>query len=202
MSSVRSGILGAFIGGALVVAGVVSYQYFQASKVAADPSDAVLETQMPGASPMVDPLTRSVPAVAVAPLPINAPAAADPSVQSRQNAIEAARLEKLWIADTTGASDPALAVQTENGLIEKVSSAGVKQVREQPAKLEDIACRQSMCRIESTFAPGTSGGEWATHVLMEMGATFGTSNIVSSPTKDGGSTLVIYAFRLGVDPKR
>lgn len=123
------------------------------------------------------------------------------SIQSdgiRQAEQATLKLEKLWRND---ALDPAHAAKTEQAIRQAMGSGFVKQARYQPQQAT-ADCRSSMCRIESSFAAGSSDGEWVSRTLLQMGGQFGASSTVVSPGENGTRRVVIYAFRPGRGPRR
>ena len=105
-------------------------------------------------------------------------------------------LSSKWNADT---EDPIKGTETEQRLFAAAESEAVLQSRYQPERLT-MGCRSSMCRVDTTFAPGADGAEWATRMLLAAGGTFGASSIVTLPSAGGGYRVVIYAFRPGMGP--
>lgn len=108
------------------------------------------------------------------------------------------KFEGIWNAD---AAAPA-GVQTEQAILAAMSSAVVAESRYQPVAY-NANCRASMCRIETDFAAGGDGSDWATRLLLAMGSSnaFGSSAIVTQPGDNGGKHVVIYAFRPGYSPE-
>lgn len=60
-----------------------------------------------------------------------------------------------------------------------------------------VQCRAGMCLIQGRFAPGAEGSDWATRMMLEVGAGLPDYRIVSVPQPDGGYELRIYASRPG-----
>jgi len=105
----------------------------------------------------------------------------------------AAKMEAVWNAD---GDDAMAAAKSEQKLAAAADSRIAKEAQELPDQYQ-FACRSSMCRIEGDFKAGSSGGEWATRMLLQMGSEFGSSSIVTLPGKNGKDQVVIYAFRPG-----
>ncbi len=138
--------------------------------------------------------TATVPALGAVAPSLTSTLAADQIEQARQST---AKFEALWNADLPAPAS----VQTEQTILAAMSSDVVAESRFQPATF-DANCRASMCRIQTRFAAGTDGGEWATRLLLELGSsnTFGASSIVTQPAGKGASRVVVYAFRPGHTP--
>lgn len=159
-------------------------------------ADASASADAPATSVDAQPAPR--PAAPLPPVPDFGSAAFDAEA-TRQNAETSARLEKNWAADHT---DPRQTAEVERNLVEKSASPALLEVRDQPSKITSIGCRSTMCRIEASFPGGSSPSEWTTRMLIEMGPAFQTSTMVSMPGEKGQATVVLYAFRPGVDPNR
>jgi hypothetical protein len=108
------------------------------------------------------------------------------------------RMEQRWAAD---AHDPAAAQAIVGGLLQTLGAERMTQVRDQPARVAGVDCRATLCRIEAVFPEGKSGNEWATRLLMELGGTFGGSELVVLPGAVGEQNLVVYAYRAGHTPR-
>lgn len=118
------------------------------------------------------------------------------SRRAREDAISAH--EARWKRD--GAANPR-AVAVEEKIVSAAASPGVASARHQPTHF-GAECRSSMCRIETRFAPGTDGNQWAVRLLLSLGGQVGSSTIVADRLSDGAQTLVLYAYRPGRAPPR
>ncbi len=109
-----------------------------------------------------------------------------------------ARHEAQWDADT---AEPVRATETEQQWQTAGDARLVKEAVSQPDYVA-TRCKARMCRIEGSFPANADSNEWATRLLLEMGASFGASSIVTLPASDGRKEVVVYAYRLGREPPR
>ena len=182
------------IGAALAGFAVAAWIYRPAPAA----SNAVSEADVSSEAARPAPVVRAPPRAAMpAPqLPVSPEAI---MAQQRQQALATSgQMERLWAAD---AADTTMA-GVEQDIAGIARSPRVLDVREQPATIDAIACRASMCRIESTFANNGGGAEWSTRLVMEMAGTFATSTLVTLPGADGRNKVVLYAFKPGKEPRR
>ncbi len=117
-------------------------------------------------------------------------------MQLRQLNENIAKHEAQWGADT---EEPVAATQTEQRWQAAADARLVKEAASQPDYVA-TRCKASMCRIEGSFPANADSNEWATRLLLEMGAGFGASSILTLPPSNGRKNLVVYAYRLGREP--
>ncbi|HXI15342.1 MAG TPA: hypothetical protein VNM48_03150 [Chloroflexota bacterium] len=143
---------------------------------------------------------RSASAQGNAPQPQSMMMAAAPSEQELAKEAEVAtrKFEAIFAADRP---EPVEDSKTEQALTRALESRLVQEARSQPLNAQ-VACRSSMCRIESNFRPGEEASEWSTRLLLEMGRTFGAVTTVFPPGGANQKKVVMYAFRPGHEPPR
>ena len=204
MDAVRTILLGAVSGALVAAIGVGAWVYVYESPPSASPSNALTAIVEPVAALEVGEVSGiHSPGVLPAPnrLPTHPPVSAESMLEqgARQSHETSTRLEAIWSADK---ANPMQTRHTEQALVAAMSSEGLLEVPEQPGRVVDIGCRASMCRIESEFPAGYSGAEWATRLLIGAAPEFGTSTFVTLPSEGGANKFVIYAFKLGKDPRK
>lgn len=109
-----------------------------------------------------------------------------------------AKNEARWNSD--GAA-PVEAARMEQTLLAAMTTDGVVTAQFQPESF-DVQCKSSMCRIESNFAPGADGNEWATRMLLAMGGEIASGDSVVERLPEGRQRLVLYGYRAGRVPPR
>lgn len=75
-----------------------------------------------------------------------------------------------------------------------LNSDGVIAALDLP-KSQNVKCRADMCLIQGRFALGADASDWATRVMLELGATLPSYRTVNVPQPDGGYELRVYATR-------
>jgi hypothetical protein len=104
--------------------------------------------------------------------------------------------EARWAADANAQAE---AARLEQKLVAAAASDGVTAVPFQPDRMQ-VACKRSMCRIESDFPPGSSSGEWTTRMLLMLGGEIASSQWVAETLPNGAKRSVLYAYRVGHAP--
>ncbi|MEO6104157.1 MAG: hypothetical protein ABIP44_11035 [Pseudoxanthomonas sp.] len=108
-----------------------------------------------------------------------------------------AKNEAAWSKDPTA---PEKSAQIEEKFRVATASDGVTSAHFQPESVS-VQCRSGMCRIESVFPPGASGGEWAVRMQLALGGTtIGNVVTVSESLPNSGEKLLMYAYMPGHPP--
>jgi hypothetical protein len=197
MTEMKTVVIGAAAaaGGALVALLIMGALYDRASDapVGADVENAV------SSSPALEPPPRSAEARYASPGP-GYPHVNDESEHRRETERVrqsiVSKNEARWAADATAQAE---AAKLEQKLMSAAASDGVTALPFQPDRMQ-VACKRSMCRIESDFPPGSSSGEWTTRMLLMLGGEIASSQWVAETLPNGAKRSVLYAYRVGHAP--
>lgn len=106
--------------------------------------------------------------------------------------------EKAFAAD---APDAAQGTGIEGQWFDALQVPMVREARNQPLDFS-VMCKSSLCRMEAAFPSMEESDDWTTRMHLQMGGAIGRTTTVILPGPEGQKKVVVYAYRLGREPRR
>lgn len=112
-------------------------------------------------------------------------------MRERHAARSAAARTRLTRRFETERADPAWSGPKQAELRGIADSPGIAMANVAPTSME-VGCRQSVCRISSTFANAAAAGDWTQLYMASVGSSMPEATVRQTPAADGTVRVEIY----------